>query len=500
MTISDYYTLLNECFGFTEFRDGQLDSLRSVWEQQHNTLVLLPTSTGKSLIYQLLGILWRRQRSLRCTVLVVSPLIALMQDQVTQCNQWFGVDSDGSVVIRRQKPEYQCRPSACQLGPDTISAACDGQYIYVFTSPERLQQIDLGDWPYIVLMVVDECHCVSEHGLSFRPTYLNLEYARPPTVPVLALSATVTKLVQRDIQRILSPDRVLHIIDRVSPRLNLWLSTRTKTATDVADIAGLVWTVRAARAIIYVPTRTRCEQLGCELRDNYGCTVRIYHAGLDPDERTRCISDFTTGEVVVATLCFGLGIDYPDIELVIHWGLPRSVLGYIQECGRGGRDGRRCRCILFFTPSDLSQYNQTERDLRDARSMLALAQTTQCRHAWVTQFWKGLWDKEWGTCTSCDNCRSDGIREIQPVQEHIQLLVRAVRQAGLFRGRAHTVAYLLGRRKTAFRRARERHGSVFGHGCDRLTAAEWEALFDVVVRMGQLRQVVTARGYVVYTV
>lgn len=330
---------LRRHFGHADFRPGQRDVIRAVLEGRP-TLAVMPTGAGKSLCYQLPALL------LRGLTLVVSPLVALMKDQV-----------DG--LSRRGIPAA-CLHSA-QDESERAEAERDveqGRSRLVFVAPERFRSTSfhrlLRDRP-LSLLAVDEAHCISEWGHSFRPDYERLGDVVAELRPrrLLALTATASPDVRADIVRALRMDRpVVTVAGFDRPNIHLEVH-RLRTEAEKRDTA-----LRAVRAmspaIVYAATRRQCDALTRHFAQQ-GVPVGAYHAGLEPEQRDRTQDAFLAGrlQVVVATNAFGMGVDKPDVRLVVHSEVPRAVEAYYQELGRAGRDGQPAVAATLFLPKDL---------------------------------------------------------------------------------------------------------------------------------------------------
>lgn len=333
---------LEQYFGYTSFRTGQRQVIEHVLTGE-DCLAVMPTGQGKSLCYQLPALL------LPGLTLVISPLVALMKDQVDSMQNR---DLHQVTMINSLQTLEEQR--------DSLRGMREGRYKLVYIAPERLKNRSfsamLTDLK-VDMLVVDEAHCVSQWGHDFRPDYLNIgEFHRqlPGSPRLLALTATATPDVQEDILTRLNIPQARRVIVS-SDRPNLFLSVH-QVPNDRAklEIIRNLLDGEQGTGIIYVATRRDSETVAEHLRDRLGISIAAYHAGLDPEERERVQDSFLseTLQMVVATSAFGMGIDKSNIRFVIHYGLPASLEAYYQEVGRAGRDGLPAACTLLFTAKD----------------------------------------------------------------------------------------------------------------------------------------------------
>ncbi len=404
--MSDLTNALKRTFGFDDFRPGQEAVVQHVLAGR-DVLALMPTGGGKSLCYQLPALLQPG------VSLVVSPLIALMQDQVRQLR-----DNDIAATFINSSLE------AAEIGR-RVAALLRGDYKLVYLAPERLVLAEFLDalsrlsaGPGINAFVIDEAHCVSEWGHDFRPEYRQLSVLRRrhPRTPILAFTATATPRVRTDIMAQLAlRDPAVHLTSFNRP--NLFYRVRPKNKHSYDEL--LAQAREGGAGIVYCLSRRRVDELSAQLHAD-GIRVRSYHAGLDAATRRDNQEAFIRDDVqvIVATIAFGMGINKPDVRWVIHFDLPKSLESYYQESGRAGRDGDPARCILYFGVGDIrtSEFliqqkvdpvsgEPLEAEQRIARQQLRqvlnYAESTDCRRAIQLRYFDEIFATP---CGACDNC------------------------------------------------------------------------------------------------
>ncbi len=420
---SDPAAVLKECFGYDAFRPGQREIIDTVLSGR-DCIGVMPTGAGKSITYQIPA------RILGGVTLVISPLIALMKDQVDAMTE-VGVratflNSTLSADERRAR----------------VSELRAGRYELLYCAPEGLEASvgrALGEIK-LSLIAVDEAHCISHWGHDFRPAYRNLSgmKQRFPQIPVLALTATATPQVTADIVQQLgmrSPARYRGSFFRKNLHLHA-LPKGDSLGRTAKEAALAVARGRAGQSgIVYCLSRKTVEATSEFLR-KHGVRAGHYHAGLDAEERARVQDAFQNDEidVVVATIAFGMGIDKSNVRFVIHLDMPRSVEGYYQELGRAGRDGLESDCVLFYSWSEVKAYDrfadasdddaQADRTRAQAREVFRMAENRACRHAQLARYF----GEELADCgTSCDVCANFELISRKPTAEE-RAQVRAARK------------------------------------------------------------------------
>lgn len=388
---------LKEIFGFDNFRGEQEKIIKSVVSGK-NTFVIMPTGAGKSLCYQLPATV------LEGTAIVISPLIALMKNQVDQLSA-YGVNAQ-FLNSTLNKSEMN------RVKNDVINGVCKLLYI----APESLTKEDNLEFlkkARISFVAVDEAHCISEWGHDFRPEYRKIKDIIEnidDSLPIIALTATATPKVQLDIKKSLNMDDSV-IFKTSFNRSNLYYEVRPKQNAK-KQLIKFVSLNKGKSGIVYCLSRKKVEEIA-ELLNVNGFKALPYHAGLDSDIRMKNQDAFLNEncDIVVATIAFGMGIDKPDVRFVVHYDAPKSLEGYYQETGRGGRDGLDGACLMFYALDDITKLekfnkdkNVTERDNAKAllMEMVAYSSLGVCRRRQLLSYFGEQMEKD---CGFCDNCK-----------------------------------------------------------------------------------------------
>ncbi len=391
---------LKKYFGFDTFKGDQEQIIRNLLDG-NDTFVLMPTGGGKSLCYQLPSLM------MEGTAIVISPLIALMKNQVDAMRHYG--EEDGVAHFLNSSLN---KSAIDQVKADILN----GKTKLLYVAPESLTKEDNVAFlknVKISFYAVDEAHCISEWGHDFRPEYRRI---RPiinmiGPAPIIALTATATQKVREDIKKILGMPDALEFKSSFN-RPNLYYEIRRKTNDIDKDIIKFIKANSGKSGIIYCLSRKKVEELAEILKTN-GINASAYHAGMDSAVRSAVQDDFIKEniDVIVATIAFGMGIDKPDVRFVIHYDMPKSLEGYYQETGRAGRDGGEGQCIAFYSNKDMQKLRKfmqgkpvSEKDINDEllRETEAYAESSVCRRKSLLHYFGESYAED--NCRNCDNC------------------------------------------------------------------------------------------------
>src|SRR5437016_5170053 len=474
--------LLKQYFGFTSFRPLQEEIIRDALAGK-DSFALLPTGGGKSLCFQLPAM------ARPGLTIVISPLIALMKDQVDSL-QASGVPA---TFLNSSLAPGESRPR--------LRGLHNGEYRLLYVAPERLMLSgflsDLKQWR-VNLLAVDEAHCISEWGHDFRPEYRQLADLRQhlPVVPMMALTATATGRVRQDIVNLLKlrePNCYVASFNR--PNLTYRVLAKNKPYEQVLDF------LRARpreSGIVYCQARKTAESVAERLNED-GVKAKPYHAGLTGPERTKHQELFLRDEVrvICATIAFGMGINKPNVRYVIHYDLPKNIEGYYQETGRAGRDGLPSDCVLLFSAGDVIKQTQfidekaSAQEQKIARAqlqqMVHYAESSECRRVTLLRYFGEKWPEQ--NCGGCDNCLAprETFDGTLAAQKFLSCVYRVHEKNGFGFGLNHIVDILMGADTENVRKWHHHEISTYGVGKE-MKRAEWQAIGRELIRLGYLRQ------------
>ena len=471
---------LKEVFGYDTFRPHQREIAESFLAGR-DTLAVLPTGAGKSLCYQLPAIVREG------LTVVVSPLIALMKDQVDQLT----ASGVAATFLNSTLDSAEAKKRFAKLYA--------GEYRMLYLAPERLMLPDflpkLAEWGMKAL-AVDEAHCISEWGHDFRPEYRRLREVRETLtgIPLLALTATATPRVREDIRAQLELcDPQIFIASFNRPNLTYRVVPKAKAA---AQVVKYVSERPGESGIVYAQSRRAAESLATALRDE-GIAAAPYHAGLDGDERSRNQEAFLRDDlqVVCATIAFGMGINKPNVRFVIHADLPKNVESYYQETGRAGRDGLPSECLLLYSRGDVVKYLRFFEEISDRQArnearvqlekMTHFSEDERCRRVALLGYFGEQWTVE--NCGACDQCLAPREKwdATTDVQKLLSCVVRLRQKSGFSTGLQHAVEVVTGGKSEKI--LRWGHDSVSTHGVGRdQPRAYWVDLGRQLLRLGLL--------------
>ena len=451
---------LKTYFGFDSFKGSQEAIIKNVMAGK-DTFVLMPTGGGKSLCYQLSSLL------MEGTAIVISPLIALMKNQVDAMRNFS--DEDGIAHFINSSLN---KAAIEHVKADILS----GHTKLLYVAPESLtkeENIEFLRQIPISMFAVDEAHCISEWGHDFRPEYRRIrplinEIGR---APIIALTATATPKVQHDIQKNLGMTDAV-VFKSSFNRPNLYYEVRPKTSDIDRDIIRYIKANNGKSGIIYCLSRKKVEELAVTLQVN-GINARAYHAGMESNQRSDNQDAFLMEriDVIVATIAFGMGIDKPDVRFVIHYDIPKSLEGYYQETGRAGRDGGEGYCITFYTNKDLQKLEKFMQGKPVAEQEIgkellletaAYAESSLCRRKLLLHYFGELYNQE--NCGCCDNC-SNPKKQVEAKELLCTVLETIVALKEKFKT-DHVIDVLLGKETSEVVSYQHDDLELFGQGSD----------------------------------
>ncbi|MCE7913107.1 MAG: DNA helicase RecQ [Nitrosomonas sp. PRO4] len=461
--------ILKEIFGYPDFR-GQQAEVISHLACGGDCLVLMPTGGGKSLCYQIPALMRDG------VAIVVSPLIALMQDQMAALHE---------IGVRAAVLNSSLSPQHIALVEQKLVA---GEYDLLYVAPERLltaRFLNLIERVEIALFAIDEAHCVSQWGHDFRPEYIQLSvlHERFPKVPRIALTATADMDTRKEIIKRLGLDAAKIFVSSFDrPNIHYQIVDKTNGRVQLLDFIKTQH--RNDAGIVYCLSRKKVEETAAWLV-NQGLRAIAYHAGMSSQERNRNQEKFLREEgiIMVATVAFGMGIDKPDVRFVAHLDLPRSIEGYYQETGRAGRDGRMANAWMVYGFGDVvqqrrmiseseTQYEFKQIAARKLEAMLLLCEATTCRRSHMLSYFGETVAA--GVCGNCDVCLNPP--QVWDATVEVQKALSCVYRTGQNFGAGHLIDVLRGNRTERIQQWHHDKISTFGIGKD-LSESTWRAIF-----------------------
>ncbi|HTO37333.1 MAG TPA: DNA helicase RecQ [Brumimicrobium sp.] len=490
MSVTDVSMLnlaLRKYFGYDKFRGDQEEIIASVLDGK-NTFVIMPTGGGKSLCYQLPALLSEG------TAIIVSPLIALMKNQVDAIRN---VSEDDSVahVLNSSLSKSDIK----RVKEDILA----GKTKLLYVAPESLTKqanIDFFTAVKISFFAIDEAHCISEWGHDFRPEYRRLKeiFEEISNVPIIALTATATPKVQADIQKNLNMLEA-NVFKTSFNRDNLFYEVRPKKDVE-KEIIKYIHKRKGKSGIIYCLSRKKVEQLAEILRVN-GINALAYHAGMDASTRARHQDMFLMedADVIVATIAFGMGIDKPDVRFVIHHDIPKSLESYYQETGRAGRDGGVGECLAFYSYKDIEKLEKFLQGIPIAEQeigrqllfeIVSYSETSVCRRKFLLHYFGEQYDDK--NCNEmCDNCRNP--KEKHEGKDEIVKLLKSVVELKEMHKADYLCSFLFGDKTTEIMSYRHNNLSMFGAGKDK-DKIFWNAAIRQALVFGLLSKDIETYG------
>ncbi|MDX1628628.1 MAG: DNA helicase RecQ, partial [Fulvivirga sp.] len=464
---------LKEVFGYSQFRGNQEAIIENILSGR-NTFVIMPTGAGKSLCYQLPAIITDGM------AIVISPLIALMKNQVDQMNA-FGINAQflNSTLTRGEINRVK-------------KESLEGKIKLLYVAPESLtkaENVEFLKSANISFVAVDEAHCISEWGHDFRPEYRRIKeiIGQIGDLPVIALTATATPKVQQDIQRNLHMENA-DVFKSSFNRTNLFYEVRPKKHAK-KHLIQFLSKHKKNSGIVYCLSRKKVEEIA-ELLNVNGFNAVPYHAGLEPAVRERNQDGFLNEDIdiVVATIAFGMGIDKPDVRFVIHYDVPKSLEGYYQETGRAGRDGIDSDCLMFYSHNDINKLEKFNKDksVQERENALILlqemsyyAESPVCRRKQLLHYFGEAYEVD--NCEGCDNCVNP--KEKFDAQEYLQAVIETAIKTEQRFGLNHLVNVIRGSENQYVKSYDHDQLEVYGKGKN-----ESEDLWKSVVRQALIHE------------
>ncbi len=496
MSQVDIYAALKKYFGFTQFKGLQEDVIHSILGN-NNTFVIMPTGGGKSLCYQLPALINEG------TAIVVSPLIALMKNQVDALRSISSEEGIAHVLNSSlNKTEVKKVKSDITAGITKL----------LYVAPESLtkeENVDFLNSVYISFVAIDEAHCISEWGHDFRPEYRNLRTIIKrigDNIPIIGLTATATPKVQEDILKNLGIQDA-NTFKASFNRPNLYYEIRPKTKNVDSDVTRFIKQNEGKSGIVYCLSRKRVEELAQTLQVN-GIKAVPYHAGLDAKTRVKHQDMFLMEDVdvVVATIAFGMGIDKPDVRFVVHNDMPKSIESYYQETGRAGRDGGEGHCLAFYSYKDIEKLEKfmsgkpvAEQEIGHAllQEVVALAETSISRRKFILHYFGEEFDNATGEGGDMDDNMRHPKKRVEAGPEAAKLVNIVLKTNQQYKAK-EVVNVLIGKVNALIKSHRTDEQEHFGTGSDK-EDSYWMALLRQLLVAGLLRKDIETYGVIKVT-
>lgn len=493
MDKNEIHTALKKFFGFNQFKGLQEDVVKSLLSKNH-TFVIMPTGGGKSLCYQLPALMQEG------TAIIVSPLIALMKNQVDAIR---GISKEDGVahVLNSSLNKTEIK----QVKDDIVNGVTKLLYV----APESLTKEDNVEFLRTVkisFMAVDEAHCISEWGHDFRPEYRNLRHIIGrigENIPIIGLTATATPKVQEDIIKNLGISGATTFKASFN-RPNLFYEVRPKTKSVDADIIRFIKQNDGKSGIVYCLSRKRVEELAQVLQVN-GIKAVPYHAGLDAKKRSKHQDQFLMEDVdvVVATIAFGMGIDKPDVRFVIHHDIPKSIESYYQETGRAGRDGGEGHCLAYYAYKDIEKLEKfmsgkpvAEQEIGHAllQEVVAFCETSISRRKFILHYFGEAFDNETGDGGNMDDNVRNPKKQVES-KDDVVLLLETIRDTNQKYKSKDLVNVIIGKDNALIKSHKTDEQPFFGKGKYKDNKF-WMALLRQVLVSGYLKKDIETYGLI----
>lgn len=496
MSNTNLYAALKQFFGFTKFKGLQEEVIKSILDKK-NTFVIMPTGGGKSLCYQLPALMNEG------TAIVVSPLIALMKNQVDALRAISSQEGIAHVL------NSSLNKTEVKKVKDDIT---NGITKLLYVAPESLtkdEYVDFLQTQKISFLAIDEAHCISEWGHDFRPEYRNLRSIIKridQTIPIIGLTATATPKVQEDILKNLAMQDATTFKASFN-RPNLYYEVRPKTKSVDTDITRFVKQHEGKSGIIYCLSRKRVEELAQILQVN-GVKAVPYHAGLDAKTRVKHQDMFLMEDVdvVVATIAFGMGIDKPDVRFVIHNDIPKSIESYYQETGRAGRDGGEGHCLAYYSYKDIEKLEKfmsgkpvAEQEIGHAllQEVVAFAETSMSRRKFILHYFGEEFDNETGDGGDMDDNMRNPKKKHEAIDEAVKVLEVIQKTHEHYKSK-EVVNVLVGKANALIKSHRTDTQPFFGVGASK-EASYWMALIRQLLVAGYIKKDIESYGVIKVT-